>query len=182
MLAYEELLSPLLLRRFELEALAEDGNGQYYACILRQDGDLVVHHPLGPPLDVVQLMWARDLLALLNRELHHDGAWVIVFTHPQPPSIEQVAAATAHRSYARYALIWLDADGDPQFTQEWQQNITSDLRDFACVVEQGLEAVAAKAEACWRLWHLCMREVIDPTPDQLFKRAKGERPPSESGK
>lgn len=177
-LELHRLITPALLQRFHLEAEAEAGDGRYYACMLRPDGDVLVHHPIGPQLAPEQMMWAADVLRALNRELHHDGAWVVVFTHPKPaPTNSVIKSGSNHCEYARYCLIWVDQDGDAQFTQEWMEN-EGDLLDFADVLLAGIESTMAKCEGSWEMWHHHMRQVIAPKQDQLFKRAQGQRAPS----
>jgi len=177
MIDEETLITPTLLRRFLLEAYCDGGDGRHYAIIRKPDGHVLVHHeqPASPKLALEQLTWAADLLRLLNREIHHDGAWVIVFTHPETPHYESILHSTpTHWKYRRYAILWIDEDGDPQFTQEWSQN-DSEMLDFADVVVAGLESTAAKAETAWQLWNTHMRDVLDPAEGQLVKAAKGER-------
>lgn len=169
-LSENDILTPALLRRFEAEGQFEGADGRHYGIILRDDCSLMVHHPGSPLLDPVQSMWARDVLALLNRELHHDGAWVCVFTHVAPTTIER-----SHPEYGRYCLIWIDEDADPQFSVEWERG-DSELRTFLDVLLQGREATAQKCETAWQIWHHNMRVVLDPKMNQLFRRAKGERP------
>jgi hypothetical protein len=172
------LITKALLKRFELEAAEEGGNGYaYYALIRRSDGHFLAHHPSTPQLDPMQLHWATEALARFNRELHHDGAWVLVFTHPKPPSI--LVAAPNHLTYARYVFLWLDQDGDVQFPMDWMENET-ELLDFADVVAAGLESNLAHGEESWQRWHHLMRVVPDVKEGrgQTFKRAKGERAPS----
>ncbi|MCC6775638.1 MAG: hypothetical protein IT537_03220 [Hyphomicrobiales bacterium] len=174
-----DIVTPTLLRRFELEAVAEDGNGQHYAVILRDDGSILAHNPGSPELAPDQLMWAGDVLRLLNRELHHDGAWVVVFTHVQPVTLEHILlAAPSHATYDRYCLIWVDQDGDAQFTMDWRQN-ECELLDWPDVLLAGLESTAQKAEMSWTLWHHHMREIPEVKKSQTYRKAKGERAPSE---
>lgn len=170
-----QIVTPTLLRRFELEAEFEGGNGAYYALILRDAGDLLCHHPTGPAAEGHQQIWAGDVLRRLNRELHHDGAWVVVFTHP--PAQPTALHTPGHVGYERYCLIWLDQDGDPQFVQEWQAN-ESEMVDFAEVLLAGIDSTMAKAEISWLRWHQAMIEVIEPREGQTFKRAQGQMAPS----
>ncbi len=173
-----DLLTPLLLQRFRLEGEFEGADGRHYGIMPRDDNSLLVHHPGSPSLDPMQMLWAGDVLKLLNRDLHHDGAWVIVFTHPVPVTPDVVPMLPKHQVYGRYAIIWVDEDGDPQFSMEWEIGISSELKHFADVVAQGIEATAQKAEGSWQLWHTAMRKVLAPKQDQLFKKAKGQRAPS----
>ncbi len=174
----QDIITPALLQRFRLEGQYDDADGRHYALILRDGGDLLAHHPGSPNLDPVQTIWAGDALRLLNRELHHDGAWVVCFTHVQPQQLDSVLHNPGHASYGRYALIWLDNDGDPQFTVEWEAGNTSDLQGFADVMLCGIESTAQKCEAAWLMWHEHMRLSLDPREGEIFKRAKGEQAPS----
>lgn len=173
------LINVALLRRFELEGSFEGADGRYYALIRRRDGDLLSHHPIGPQVDPQQMLWAGRVLGLLNRELHHDGAWVLVFTHPRPPRALTVIEDPKHWLYDRYCLLWVDQDGDVQFTVEWQKG-DGELYDFTDVVLAGIESTTAKCESAWQLWHTMMRQVpeIKANDPRTYKRAAGERAPS----
>jgi hypothetical protein len=141
-------VTPTLLRRFAVEAEAESKLPHYYAIVLRDDNDVVAHHPFGPQLDPAQMIWARDVLVGLNKELHHDGAWVVVFTDPLPIVLQTVLHnAPTHMEYGRYALIWIDSDGDPQFTMEWINGENSGFKDFADVLLAGIALDHAEGEA-----------------------------------
>lgn len=177
-LPFDQAVTPLLLRRFEQEGHLEDGDGRYYACVLRADNDLKVHHPFGPSASIEQILWAGQVLRLLNADVHHDGAWVLVFTHLLPVNIDALLAGN-RAGYGRYALIWIDKDGDPQFTVEWLAGENADFSRFADVINAGIESTAQKCEAAWMTWHLHMRKIPEVREGQhTFRRAKGERAPS----
>jgi hypothetical protein len=162
MLSDDLVITPALLRRFHAEAELEGGDGRHYAVIRSNDGSLLVHDPGSPSISGEQWIWTADLLELLNRELHHDGAWVVVFTHPLP-------------DYRRYVLLWLDRDGDVQFALEWVAGENSGFRDFVDVLLAGVHSTAQKCQVAWEIWHTMMIEVIEPREGQTFKRARGER-------
>jgi len=172
MIADHLLMTPTLLRRFEIEAYLDGGDGRYYAVMERAGGAIATHNPGSPEVEPDQLMWAMDVLRLVNREVGHGGVWVVSFSNPVKPSIEKI-----YVEYDRYALIWLDQDGDPQFTVEWVKN-DGEMRDFADVLITGRHATANKCEASWQQWHLLMRDVLLPEENQTFKRAQGQAPTS----
>ena len=173
----DTLITTALLRRFALEAQMAGVSDQYYALIQRSSGELLSHHPGAPSAVPEQIMWSADVLRRLNRELHHDGAWCVVFCDPKPPEHGELAvfAGSGHREYARYALLWLDQDGDVQFAVEWVRD-ESELLDWADVLLAGIDSVMQKCEAAWEIWKLNMRDVLDHGEGQLIKRAKGQRP------
>lgn len=178
MLREDSLITPTLLRRFELEGQHNDGDGRYYGLIQRDDGSLLVHHPIAPAAAPQQTVWAGKVLRLLNKELHHDGAWVVCFTHALPVRVDNIFLDTKHVEYGRYCLVWIDHDGDPGFTVEWVAGENADFTHFHHVVEAGIESTARKCESSWEIWRLMMQDVLDPKDGQTFKRAKGERAPS----
>jgi len=174
MLTDNQIVTVTLLRRFMAEAEFDGGDGRYYGMIRLTDGRLFSHHPGSPTLAAEQLMWGSDILNLLNKELHHDGAWVVVFTNPEiPADFRAIDAAPRHWDYGRYALIWLDEDGDPQFTMEWAKG-DGELADFTDVLLAGRHSTAEKCEAAWRIWSSTHR-ALDLKEGQTFKRARASR-------
>lgn len=172
------LINTVVLKRFEAEAELEEGDGRFYALIHRRDGRFLAHNPIGPELDGSQSMFAQDLLRRLNRELHHDGAWAIVFTHPRPDDLPGHALlASVPWQYARFAIIFIDRDGDPAFTLEWVQG-DGDEFDFADVMLSGIESWCDRCETAWQSWRHLMHDVLDPAEGQTFRRAQGETPRS----
>lgn len=175
MLREEDLITPALLKRFQAEAEIDGNDGHFYALIRRDNGDFLAHHPGSPPLVPEQTMWACDVLRRINRELHHDGAWVIVFTDPAPVGADEVMFVhSGHAEYGRYALLWADEDADVQFAVEWVRN-ESEVLDWTDVLMAGIESVMGKCETAWTLWNTHMREVLDPAEGQTFKRARGQQ-------
>lgn len=166
------LITPDLLRRFDAEAQMDDGDGRFYALAQRSNGAFLEHR-MGSRAEPDQVIFAQDLLTMLNKELHHDGAWVIVFTHPKPR--EHVLAS--HGDYARFAIMWMDRDGDVQFTHDWLEK-QGEIFDFADVLKAGREVWCEHAEQAWKIWHTMMIDVIDPAEGQTFKRAQGQAPHS----
>jgi hypothetical protein len=166
----ERIITPFMLRRFIEEARLEGGNGQHYAIMQLSDGRYVDHNPASPALPPHQAVFARDMLAMLNREMNMGGVWVIVYTHPVPP--EQIVLM--HWEYARFGFLWIDADGDPQFTVEWTKG-EGDERDFADVMRSGRESWANRCMTAWQTWKHHMVDVLAPGEGQTIKRAQGQQ-------
>lgn len=161
----DTLITSALLRRFHAEGEFEGAPGQFYAFVQRSNGDLLTHQ-VGPNVDGDLMLFASTTLSYINRHLHHDGAWCIVFTHPKPPLPPEMKA-----TFHRFVLLWMDKDGDVQFPLEHDSSIIEALSwsplDWA-----------KQCETAWTLWHHAMQVVLDPRPDEQFKRAKGQQRPT----
>ncbi len=158
------LVTPTLLKRFHLEA-SLDNDGRFCAYVQYSNRDFCFHN-VGPEATINETVFAKELLTLLNDELHHDGAWVAVFTgYAIRPPLDL-------GSYGRLIVLWMDKDGDVQFPIQ--------IEDFSVetAVQKGAFAWLEDCEAAWLTWQHHMRRVLAPKPEQLFKRALGEKPPT----
>lgn len=180
----ELLITDALKRRLIAEGQMEGGPGHFW-CVVRRSNAITVpfkSSPLIPRPAPDQVMFASDMVESLNRHLHHDGAWVVVFTHPAAvvPNMLDLQETTSmarpvidFTGYDRWAFLWLDRDGDVQFALE-----NDDL--FAETLLSGPDHWMEQAEQAWQRWHFHMREVLDKKALEgaTFKRAQGERAPS----
>ena len=160
------LVTPALLRRFSAEAEHSAGNGSYYAILIGSDGGFI-EHQIGPGLAPEQTIFGRDMVFLLNRHLHHDGAWMIVFTNPTPKPIIEIHGTV----YQRFVFLWMDKDGDVRFPIENEE-------PFHEVLKAGPIAWLQQAEVAWTTWHRLTHQVLDVRPSETYKRAQGESAPS----
>lgn len=161
----DTMITTALLRRFHAEGEFEGAAGQFFAVMQRSNGDLLTHC-IGPSITGDLMFFASQTLSFINRQIHHDGAWCMVFTHPRPPIPPEMRV-----SFQRFVLLWLDKDGDVQFPIEHDQSIMEALAwspiDWA-----------KQCETAWGLWHHAMKQVLDPQPNETYRRAKGEQAPT----
>ena len=153
------LITPTLLRRLEDEA-----GGRYWALLQNSESKLI-EHATGPAIVADQKMFAADMIPALNKHLHHDGAWLIVFCDPAPGTFVPIAGT----NYGRFVIMWMDKDGDVQFPIEFD-------RDFTFYLIEGPDLMLEKCEAAWQNWKWAMKAIIQPKEGQTFKRALGEKP------
>lgn len=175
------LNTPALRMRLDAEARFEEGGGTYRGFALRSGGVLDGHilrlTSLGnpPPLDEMQVMFGQDMVRVLNRHLHHDGAWVVLFTHPshvhKAGPIDLPVVGGLPTMYGRFAFLWMDRDGDVQFTMD-------SVSDFFEVLSEGPDPWIERAEQAWQNWKHVMRDVLAPKEGETYKRALGEAAPS----
>ncbi len=166
----DTIVTPALLRAFIRIAEEEGNNGQHYAVIQQMDGGFLDHNPHSPELEPMQAIFARDVITMLNKELHHDGVWLIVFTAP---------GALAHmlqsvNEYTRFTVMWLDKDGDLHIRIEWVAGETDEL-DFADVLESGLESWGERCEQAWQMWNMMTHQVLEAERQKTVMLAKGEQ-------
>jgi len=169
------LITPALLKRFEAEAVFDGGNGAYFAYLQKRDGPdgrFITHGPFGDPsrIDMAQAMFAMDMLKRLNDNIHHDGAWVIVFTNPLPLEPGSVIRMDYRTSFGRFVFMWLDQDGDVRFPVECDE-------PFSTVLLKGWPHWVEQCQVAWQLWAVA-EQALGAKPEQKYKRAMGETAPS----
>lgn len=74
----------------------------------------------------MQKQFVVELQKLLQRNAHFDGLWIVGYTHP--PSVYGVLTDTEN-CWNRLIMIWLDEDGDPQFTLESERPFIEQFSD-----------------------------------------------------
>lgn len=98
---------------------------------------------------------ARRLVDMLNREIWHDGAWAVLWSHPD---IEGVPHAIN--------MAWQDADGDVCFV------INSD-RTLLDLQANGPESQIGSCEKAWREY-MGFMDAVDVQADQKIKAGQGQ--------
>ena len=162
------LVTPLLLKRFQAEGEFEGADGRHYAFLQRSNGEFLVHDTHGPDPGPNARIFAMDMLTGLNTRLNNGGAWVIVFTHYVNPP---VAFMNGH--YDRFVLLWMDEDGDVQFPVDWEGTVEQ------AMIEIGYDAFMNQCNAAHVTWQSA-HEMLDARPHEKFKRAQGQRRPSQT--
>jgi hypothetical protein len=138
-----------------------------FRCVIQAEGGHVVEFGTGPELCMVQRMVAEDMVIELNRQLHHDGCWLFNFATPEP---KPAVVVETGRRYGRFAILWMDADGDIQFAIDCE-------RAFEKTIEEGPAALAEKCERAFTWWRW-QRGLLEIRPGETFKKALGEQAPS----
>lgn len=171
------LVTEVIKRRLRAEALFdaggnEDGPGHWWCCMTRT-GNMMVQFKSSPlllPPSPDQVLFAHDMCWALNRHLHHDGKWIVEFTHPILPPLS--VTAYPHSPYERWVFIWIDKDGDPQFSVDNDGYFIETLL-------AGPDHWMEQAEQAWMRWRHHMRDVFgNKRIEQItYKRAQGEQAP-----
>jgi len=165
----DEYLGSLLVRqRLMLES--ENTNAVltgYWAVAVQGDGRQVVMQAGTRSVpDYMQQTFARDMARALNSAIRHDGSWLVLWTHPCFDDGQERVV-----DFNMWHFLWLDEDGDPQFTIDNED-------PFWLALANGELHWLEQAEYAWSQWNLMMREVLAPTEGQTYKRAQGQAPAS----
>lgn len=164
------IVTPFTLRR--LDAEAEEGEIQLsgfpkFFCIVYRGGSYqYLKNFNGNAFDIVtqpplhQVNFGCRVSKLLNQQLHHNGHWLFAFTHS--PLVNNLIRPGQHdaNDWRRWILLWLDHEGDPMFTID---NIEGTHLLAAAPDSHWLE----EAELAYGHWKHLMRDVLDPSADQL---------------
>jgi len=90
-----------------------------------------------------QMGMAKELMIMLNKNIDHDGLWIVGWTHP--PAGWEAIRVDGDNCWNRMVMIWLDEDGDIQFPVE------TDLPIYE-IVSNGLEYYTELCETAWQTW------------------------------
>ncbi len=162
----EYLITPLIRQRLSLEAEDTQGNlTGFWAVLTRLNGETERIADTWQSPDPTQQMFAADMAQALNKHLRHDGAWIVFFTHPGPTE----AGILTESLFRCWHFLWIDEDGDPQFTVDNEDA-------FHVVLGEGPDHWIDQAAFAWSQWKLMMKDVLDPAEGQTFKRAQGQAP------
>jgi hypothetical protein len=173
-------VSPLINFRLEAEGAAEGGRfgtpaeSKFWALAQLTDGSKVTrkNYTADGVMEIdphpMQLTLASQALSLLNKEVGNGGAWVVGYSHPPQNLLTTEPDTVWNRLFA----IWLDADGDPQFT--WDN-----VMDAAEQIEEGPWAIA---QACQESYgrYLHQLRALDLKESQTFHAAQGELAPTQT--
>jgi hypothetical protein len=165
------LITSSLKERLDLEAAA-DGElypgviPSFYAFMKLENGQVLPFSGgdrTNEPSEM-QKVFGTVMCEALNSDLHHDGAWVVAFTHP--PSV--LLLGTGYDNWQRMVRIFIDKDGDAQFSIET-------TGDFRSICTTPVEDWVQGAELCWKKWRHLMVDVLDPSEGQTYKRSQGQQ-------
>lgn len=125
--------------------------------------------PFVPDPHEMQEMMATDLQMLLQKNLHHDGAWIVGWTHP-PQASSFLHLEGGDNVWGRLIMIWLDEDADPKFTVESDHPVQD-------MVENGPKYYCGLAAQGYEMWDKeygkkALKEDFGITSDQQTKAAQ----------
>lgn len=170
--------SPVIQERLMVEAAFEGDRGApetplFWVVVPQADtkDDQLVFSNFEPTLQrplphELQIDFAKGLQKDLQKEAGFDGLWVVGWTHP--PSVMGVLK-DMDNCWNRLIFIWLDKDGDPQFTLE------SELA-FVQIVQHGIEYYIGLAHDAHKQWKdlysdKALKADMDLTEDQQRRAA-----------
>ncbi len=90
----------------------------------------------------IQVQFAKNLLSILMKELHFNGLWIVGWTHPPTA---YAALTDMDNAWQRLIIIWLDKDGDPQYTIDYDKPVVD-------IIADGLQRHVEKIEDAHQQW------------------------------
>ncbi len=155
----DKLLSTqLLLERIEIESCS----GPFKFMVPLSNGRIEIAGPGKDPVWTHRLFGSK-IVEYLNHEINYDGAWILIWIKPENNSSIILPDGV---SYTEIRILWIDKDGDVQFTVE----IDDDLSEM---VKLGYHYWVEQCEDAHGHWRH-QRKVLDLVDGQSFKHAQGE--------
>lgn len=162
------LALPAMRMRMDYEAELSGNQAQWVAAYTTKDGEERSFFPLvAPKPDVFCSMFVYDMLKGLNKELHHDGAWICGMFLPETL---QEHVETFQARYRKFIFMWVDKDGDIHVPVEIDEPLET-------ILSAGPDVWASQCEAAWHTVQELNR-TLDARSNDQYKRALGEKAPS----
>lgn len=109
-------------------------------------------------LTVDEQLFAMNVSEMLNREIRHDGYWMVSWSDPEP----------ILKKPLELVVRWLDADKDVQF-RVWFEGPSGKA------MAKPLEEIVEACENAWQQWLEVDKHWLAVSPGQKVKAQKGER-------
>jgi hypothetical protein len=118
----------------------------------------------------VQRSFARELLLVLNKEAGMNGGWVVGYSHP--PTVGDALHVNGDNVWGRLFMLWLDQDGDPQFSVEAD-------KPFHAVFEEGSMYYVGQCYKAYTEWSklrgVNVLKDLGFTEANMVKAAQGQK-------
>lgn len=137
-------------RRLYIEA----GEGDGWACGVRENGDIKIVCNAQTRPHVFQQDFAFELVRKLNKQISNGGTWTVGWCD----------------GWGKLIILWLDQDGDVQFTVEDDEPVN-------VILEAGADHFLSQCFDAYGKWRWSM-SILDLQDGETYKRAQGERRPS----
>lgn len=174
----DRLVTADLLRNLIAFAQEDTLDERHFALWQRADRSWLSHAPGSPDLDGVLMAYTQQLLTVVNDELHHDGAWLALWSGPgQREPMTQIDGA-----YCCLNLIWIDHDGDAKFRVDWIAGENEDTPTLPSLLMAGVLPFAEQAETAWQManqLHVATLDLkLNEADESTHRKALGEAAPS----
>lgn len=169
------MFSKLLRLRLDIEAAMDQDMSpplppMWYARKITKSGHTIIernyipaedHFEIGAHFDppFQQIHWADQHTEILNKECHHDGAWVVGFTHPIPFA-QRILMVNPAFEWRRIIKVWLDREGDIQF-------VVDNIEPFDVTYARGHHYFVNQCEEAWQQWKHMARDQMQLKANQL---------------
>ncbi len=115
-----------------------------------------------------QKLIGEEMLNLLNRSIHHDGSWRCVWCDPVEKFWNAPTSMFLTNIPDRFEMHYLDGDRDPIFKV--------DCTDKPWImIDTGLTYYRDSCEEAYQTVKDFNENVLELSPNQTFKQAKGEK-------
>lgn len=124
--------------------------------LMDQDGQINVNYDM--VIETEDQLYAMNVSEMLNREIPHEGYWMVSWCHP----------GVRRKEPLEMIVRWLDRDKDVQF-RVWFEGPP------AKVMAKPLEDIAGACEAAWQEWYETIKHRLEVSPNQMVKATLGEK-------